>query len=108
MVWPGGVATTARRLPSGPATAWTTAVALAGEPGWPVAMSTVAPGAVVSVTVAWVRVVLRPGSWPARMPSVTPGTAVDEVAGIATAPGAVTLILSRSVAGGRWRCSGPG
>ena len=100
MVWPGGVGTTAWKLPSEPATIWTTVVTLPGEPGWPVAMSTVAPGAVFPLTVAWVRVVIRPGSWLARTSSVTLGAAVEVAAGVAAAPGAVTLMVSGTAAGG--------
>ena len=41
--------------------------------GLAAAISTVAPGAVFPLTVAWVCWVVRPGSWLARMSSVIPG-----------------------------------
>jgi hypothetical protein len=70
------------------------------RPAWPTVMSTVAPGAVFPLTVAWVCWVVRPGSWLARMSSVMAGAAVDVLGGVATAPGAVTLKVSGTVAGG--------
>ena len=96
MLWPDGVGTTAWKLPSEPATVWTITVVLAEVPGWPTAMVTAAPGAVFPVTVAWVCWVIRPASWLARMSSVIPGAAVDVEGGVATAPGAVTLMVSQA------------
>src|SRR5580658_3419890 len=100
MDWPGGVGTTAWKVPPGPATAWTITVVLPAVPGWPTEMSTVAPGVVLPVTVAWVCWVVRPGSWLARMSSVMAGGAVEVLGGVATAPGAVTVKVSGTVAGG--------
>src|SRR6202043_4285998 len=96
ILWPAGVGTTARKVPSGPATAWTITVVLPVA-GWPIAMSMVGPGVVFPVTVAWASGVVRPGSWLARMSSVMPGAAVDVLGGVATAPGAVTLMVSGTV-----------
>src|SRR5580693_2489505 len=100
MLWPDGVGTTAWKLPSGPATAWTITVVLPGVPGWLTEMSTVAPGVVFPLTVAWACWVVRLGSWLAKMSSVMAGAAVDVLGGVATAPGAVTLMVSGTVAGG--------
>ena len=100
MDWPGGVGTTAWKVPSEPATAWTITVVLPEVPGWPTEMSTVAPGVVLPVTVAWVCWVVRPGSWLARMSSVMPGAAVEVLGGVATAPGAVTVKVTGTAAGG--------
>jgi hypothetical protein len=44
-------------------------------PGWPTAMSTIAPGAVFPLTVAWVCWVFRPDSWLAKAPDVSAETA---------------------------------
>src|SRR5579871_5879153 len=62
IVWPREVGMVTWKLPSAPATAWTTEVALAGEPGWPTAISTVAPGAVFPITDARSLVVTVRGS----------------------------------------------
>ncbi len=64
-----------------PAMVWTITVVLPAVPGWPTAMSTVAPGAVFPLTVAWVCWVVGPGSWLARMSSVIAGAAVEVVGG---------------------------
>ena len=50
---PEGVGTLAWKWPVASATAVTTAVVSALDPGWPAEITTVAPGAVVPLTTVW-------------------------------------------------------
>ena len=52
-VVPEGVGTLAWKWPVASATVVTTAVVSEGDPGWPAEMTTVAPGVVVPLTMAW-------------------------------------------------------
>src|SRR5436305_12475236 len=99
MALPGGVGMVARNLPPGPAAACTTVLVLAADPGRPTAISTMAPGAVVPATEAWLLVVVMRGSWLARMSSVMPGGVVETWPGVVTAPGADTFRLSGTAVG---------